>query len=99
MSERAVTTAAPNRFITKTLSCSSFALLIMLKKLLLTILIIVSNTCFAEALPNSSYGDSDIPGLADKCRARQGICPYSYIVWRKNHKDKSAFQMIYVQGN
>jgi hypothetical protein len=71
----------------------------MLKKLLLTIVFIVSNTCLAEALPNSSYGDApDIPGLAVKCRASKGICPYSYIVWRKKHKE-SAFLMIYVEGN
>jgi hypothetical protein len=71
----------------------------MLKKLLLTIAIIVSNTHLAEALPNVSYANApDIPSLAAKCRVSQGICPHSYIVWKKSDK-KSAYIMLYVQGD
>jgi hypothetical protein len=71
----------------------------MLKKLLLTIAIIVSNTRLAEALPNVSYSNApDIPSLAAKCRASQGICPHSYIVWKKSDK-KSAYILLYVQGD
>jgi hypothetical protein len=71
----------------------------MLKKLLLTIAIIFSNTLLAEALPNVSYSNApDIPSLAAKCRARQGICPHSYIVWRKSDKN-SAHILLYVQGD
>jgi hypothetical protein len=83
----------------KTLPQPSLALLIMLKKLLLTIAIIFSNTCLAEALPNVSYSDApDILSLAAKCKAIQGICPHSYIVWRKSDK-QSVYILLYVQGD